>query len=417
MPAGRRPRVVIVGAGFGGLWATRALARSSVDVLLVDRNNYHTFLPLLYQVAAAELEPEAIVFPVRSILRKFPNVDFMMAEVSGIDLSARVVRTQQAAVPYDYLILAAGSTPHFFGIEGAAEYSLPLKSLEEGIRLRNHILQCFERGIGYSTVGDRRRTLTFAVVGGGPTGVEFTGALAELIRRPLRRDYPKLDFREAHLVVLEAADRLLPALPARLGDYALARLRRMGVEVRLQAMVSKITSQAVHLKDGLVIPAESVIWTAGVRGDPRVESWGLPTDRGGRVVALSTLQLPSYPEVFIIGDLVRIEAQGHPLPMLAPVAIQQGKAAAENIRLQIAGQAAQPFRFRDPGTMATIGRNSAVAELHGRTFTGFAAWLLWLGVHVYQLIGFRNRLIVLINWAWDYFLYERAVRLILPRER
>ena len=409
-----RPQVVIVGAGFAGLWAARALGRSPVEVLLVDRNNYHTFLPLLYQVAAAELEPEAIAYPVRSILRQLPNVHFALAEVQEIDLAARVVKTAPGVIPYDFLVLAIGSTSSFFGLPGAAEHAFPLKTLEQGVALRNHILCCFERAVREPDEQQRQRRLTFTIVGGGPTGVEFAGALAELIHSPIVQDYPTLDFRQVHVVLLEARDGLLPGLPERLRAYALARLRRMGVEVRLQAMVSQITLEAVHLQDGTVIPTETVVWTAGVRGDPLAQRLGLPTARDGRVVVLPTLQVPSYPEVYVIGDLAYVEEAGRPLPMMGPVAIQQGEWVAQNIARQMAGQATLPFHYQDRGTMVTIGRNAAVAYPFRRAFTGFPAWVLWLIFHLFKLIGFRNRLLVLINWAWDYFLYERAVRLILP---
>jgi NADH dehydrogenase len=408
------PRVVIVGAGFGGLWAARALARSPAEVLLVDRNNYHTFLPLLYQVAAAELEPEAIAYPVRSTLRKLPNAHFALAEVKEVDLKARVVKTAERVIPYDFLILAMGSTSNFFAVPGAAEHAFPLKTLEQGVALRNHILCCFERAVQEPDEQQRQRLLTFTIVGGGPTGVEFAGALAELIHSPIVKDYPTLDFRQVHVVLLEAMDGLLPGLPGRLRAYALARLRQMGVEVRLQAMVSQLTPEAVHLKDGTVMPTETVVWTAGVRGDPLAQMLGLPTARDGRVVVLPTLQVPNHPEVYVIGDLAYVEEEGHPLPMMGPVAIQQGESAARNIARQMAGQAPLPFHYWDRGTMVTIGRNAAVAHPFRRAFTGFPAWVLWLSFHLFKLIGFRNRLLVLINWAWDYFLYERAVRLILP---
>lgn len=411
-----RPRVTIIGAGFGGLWAARTFVRYPVEVLLIDRNNYHSFLPLLYQVAAAELEPEEIAYPVRSILWKLPNAQFVLANVRRVDLARRVMETDGRAIPYDFLILATGSVSHFFGVPGAGQHAFPLKTLEEGVALRNHILCCFERAIHEPDAGRRQRALTFAIVGGGPTGVEFAGALAELIRGPLVKDYPMLDFHEVRVVLLEAMDGLLPGLPERLRTYALARLGRMGVEVRLQAVVSQITRERVHLKDATVIPAETVVWTAGVRGDPLAQAWGLPTARAGRVAVLPTLQVPGHPEVYIIGDLAQVEESGQPLPMIAPVAIQQGVAAARNIGRQIAGQDPLPFHYRDPGTMVTIGRNAGVVYLRGRAFVGFPAWVLWLSVHLFNLIGFRNRLLVLINWAWDYLFYERAVRLILPRE-
>ena len=412
-PPGAGPRVVIVGAGFGGLWAARALARTHWKVVLIDRNNYHTFLPLLYQVAAAEVEPEEIVYPVRSILRPLRNVDFVLAEAATVDFTARVVETSLGAIPYDYLILALGSTTHFFGVPGAAEHAFTLKTLDDGIRLRNHILCCFERAAPLR-LAERRQRLTFTIVGGGPTGVEFAGALAELLRGPLRRDHAQLDFREARVVLLEARDTLLPGLPERLGHYALQRLRAMGVEVRVSAVVSQIEAESVRLKDVTVLPTETVVWTAGVRGEPAAGAWGLPTDPNGRVLVLPTLEVSGAPGVYVVGDVALLEDARHPLPMIAPVAIQQGAAAAENIRRREAGQDPLPFRYQDRGMMATIGRNAAVAYLAGRTFTGFPAWLVWLGVHLYNLIGFRNRLFVLINWAWDYFLYERTVRLILP---
>lgn len=408
------PQVVIVGAGFAGLWATRSLARSPVEVLLVDRNNYHTFLPLLYQVAAAEVEPEAIAYPVRSILRKLPNVHFAMAEVTGVDLAARVVKTTEWVIPYDFLILAMGSTSNFFGVPGAVEHAFSLKTLEQGVALRNHILCCFERAVHDPDAERRRRLLTFTIVGGGPTGVEFAGALAELIHGPIVKDYPTLDFREVRVVLLEAMDSLLPGLPGRLRAYALARLRQMGVEARLQAMVSQVTREAVHLSDGTAIPTETVVWTAGVRGDPQIQRWGLPTTGNGRVVVLPTLQVPEHPEVYVIGDLAYVEEDGRPLLMMGPVAIQQGETAARNIVRQMADQEPLPFHYRDRGTMVAIGRNAAVAHPFGRAFTGFPAWVLWLSFHLLKLIGFRNRLLVLINWAWDYLLFERAVRLILP---
>ncbi len=335
-------------------------------------------------------------------------------EMTAINLAARLVRTTDHVFPYDYLALALGSTSHFFGVAGAAEHAFQLKTLEQAIVLRNHILYRFERALCEPDAERRRRMLTFAIVGGGPTGVEFAGALAELIRRPLVRDYPSLDFREVHVLILEAASNLLPGWPERLRSYTVERLRQMGVDVRLGAVVSQITPQAVHLKDGTVIPTETVIWTAGVRGEHLAPSDALPTARNGQVKVLPTLQIPGHPEVYVIGDLAYIEQDGGPLPMIAPVAIQEAQWAARNIARQIAGEEPLPFRYRDSGTMVTIGRNAAVARLSGQAFTGFPAWALWLGVHLYNLIGFRNRLLVLINWAWDYLLYERAVRLIVP---
>ncbi len=409
----RVPRVVIVGAGFAGLWAARELGRGPAEVVLVDRQNHHTFLPLLYQVATAELEPEEIAYPIRSIVRRLPRARFVMAEVQAVDLEARRVTGDGLTLPYDYLVLAAGSAPHFFDIPGAAEHAFPLKSLEDAVRLRNHVLWCFERAAREPQEA-RHRRLTFVIIGGGPTGVEFAGALAELLRGPVAADYPMVRAGDVRVVLLEATDRLLPGLPDRLGAYALARLRGMGIDVRLGAPVSEVTAEAVRVRGGEPLAAETVVWTAGVRGAPAAGRWGLPVGRGGRVPVLPTLQVPGHPDVYVAGDLAYLEEGGRPLPMIAPVAIQQARCAARNIRRQLAGKAAVPFRYQDPGMLATIGRGAAVAHVWGKQMTGFPAWVLWLGVHLVNLIGFRNRLLVLVNWAWDYLFYERAVRLILP---
>ncbi|MDA1188855.1 MAG: NAD(P)/FAD-dependent oxidoreductase [Chloroflexi bacterium] len=413
MTAQTRPRVVIVGAGFGGLWAARELAGALVDVTLIDRHNYHTFFPLLYQVAAAELEPEDIAHPVRTILRGKKNVRFLMAEVTGVDLEAKVVKTSLGDEPYDYLVLATGSRPHFFGVKGAEEHALRLRALEEGVCIRNHILTRFEHAAALPPE-QRAAELHFAIVGGGPTGVEFAGALAELVYGPLKKDFPSLDFGEVSITVIEASDGLLTMLVPKLRAYALRRLKRMGVDVRLKAAVESITADGVHLKDGEFIAARTVVWTAGVGGHPDLKTWGLPVVRGGRVAVKPTLQLSEHAEVYVVGDSAYLEQDGVPLPMVAPTATQQGVAAARNIRRQIAGEQPKPFRYRDLGTLAVIGRNSAAAEVFGRSFSGIVAWFIWLVYHLYALIGFRNRLVVLTSWAWDYLFLERVVRLVLP---
>jgi len=410
----KRTRVVVVGAGFGGLWAALELAKAPVDVLLVDRNNYHTFLALLYQVAAAELGGEQIAYPVRGILRGLPNVRFALAEVEGLDLENQVVITDGPALPYDYLIVSTGTTAHYFGIPGAQENSFALKTLEQALVLRNHVLSSFERAIYSPSAELRKQLMTLVIVGGGATGVEFAGALAELVRGPLKKDYRSLDLQEVRVLLLEARDHLLPGMPEQLQTYAIERLRRMGVDVRLESVVSRVDPDSVALKDGTVIPTETTGWTAGVRGHEQIGQWGLPTVHGSRVPVLPTLQVPEHPELYVIGDLAHFEQDGKVLPMVAPVAIQQGAAAARNIVCRVFGKEQQAFRYRDPGMMATIGRNAAAVKLGRWTFTGFPAWILWLGVHLLRLVGFRNRLLVLVNWAWDYFLFERAVRVILP---
>lgn len=409
-----RPRIIVVGAGFGGLWAARTLANTPTEVHLIDRQNHHTFLPLLYQVAAAELAPAEIAYPVRGIVRRLPNVHFTMDEVKGVDLKRKTVKTTRLQLPYDFLVLSLGSVPQYFNIPGAAEHTFSLKSLDEGIALRNHILSCFEHAATESNEQKRRALLTFVIVGGGATGVEFAGALAELIRGPLRKDFPELDFREVCILLLEAREALLPGMPEPLQEYTLHRLQRMGVEVYLNTPVQAVEAGQVIVQGQPPIPAETVVWTAGVQGNRQAAMWGLPTNQAGRVLVTPTLQVPGYPEVYVIGDLAYLEADRRPLPMMAPVAIQQGEAAARNILRQIQGKPPLPFTYRDRGTMVTIGRNAAVAHVFGRSLTGFPAWLTWVGVHLLNLIGFRNRLIVLLNWAWDYFLYEKAVRLILP---
>ncbi len=408
-----RPRIVIIGAGFGGLWAARALAQADVDIYLLDKNNYHTFLPLLYQVAAAEIEPEQVAYPVRSILRGLPRVHFVMGEVTGIDLATQSVITPERRLTYDYLIVATGSREHFFQVPGAAEHTFPIKTIEQSVALRHRILRSFETA-AYETDPERRqRLLTFAIVGGGATGVEYAGALRELIDRPLARDFPTLDPGAIRVVLLEAAPRLLSGMPENLGDYARQRLERMGVEVRLNAPVRQVSEAAIILQSGEAIPTSNVVWTAGVQGAHLTTPWALPAGPGGRVPVLPTLQIAAQEPVYVIGDLAYLEQDGQPLPMLAPVAIQQGNHAAANIMAQLAGRPLRPFVYRDKGVMATIGRNAAVAQLAGRAITGFPAWLIWVVIHLYNLIGFRNRLVVLINWAWDYFFFERVARLIL----
>lgn len=415
MSEGVRPKVVIVGAGFSGLWAARTLARSPMDVVVVDMNNYHTFLPLLYQVAAAELEPEDIIYPIRSILHKYANVRFLMGEVTGIDTAQHTVQIGRLGLPYDYLILSIGSKAHYFGVAGAEEHAYRLKTLDDAVLLRNHILCRFESASYETDPILRQQMLTFTIVGGGPTGVEFAGALAELVRVPLRRDYPDLDFSQVHILLLEATNRLLTGVPERLHIYTINHLRHMGVDVQLDSPVSQISSRSVILKDGRTIPTETVVWTAGVGGGSLAQNWNFPTRRNGQVEVLPTLQVAGHANLYIAGDLAHVEQDGHPLQLIATVATQEGEWAARNIRRQIAGNEPAPFEYHDPGMLAVTGRNAAVVRLGRYTFTGFPAWVIWLGVHLYRLIGFRNRLSVLINWAWDYLFYDRVVRLITPR--
>lgn len=409
------PTVVIVGAGFGGLRAARALRRAPVHVILLDRHNYHLFQPLLYQVATAGLEPEGIAKPVRAILRGQRNLEFRMVEVTGVDLARRVVASTAGDVPYDYLVLAVGGETNFFGLEDVERHGFGLKDVADAVAIRNHVLRCFEAAMLESDAERRRALLTFAVVGGGPTGVEMAGALSELVRLVLVKDYPRLDLADVRILLLEASEHLLTLMPQRLRTAAADTLWAKHVEVRLGAAVERYDGSSACLRGGEIIPARTLIWAAGARAVGLAGRLGTPVARQGRVVVEPTLQLPGHAEAYIVGDAAYIEHDGEPLPMMAPVAIQMADTAARNVRRAVAGRAPEPFRYRDPGSLATIGRSAAVAHIRGLSFTGFAAWVVWLVVHLIQLIGFRNKLLVLINWAWDYFFYDRAVRLITPR--
>ncbi len=412
-----RPHVVIVGAGFGGLRAARTLGRAPVDVTLIDRNNYHTFLPLLYEVASAGLAPGEIAQPVRAILHGLRNVRFRMGEVRRIDLGERLVITDDWALRYDYLVLAAGSTTNFFGLRSVEERALGMKDLDDATGVRNHILRSFERATLIEEDPERERLMTMVVIGGGPTGVELAGALAELKRHVLPRDYPELNLMKARVVLLEATNGLLAALPEGLQHKANEQLRRLGVEVRFGAAVSEVAPLGVVLSSGETIPAANVIWVAGVRGAQLAQRLSLELGPSGRVRVLPTLQVPGHPETYVVGDLSYLDGpNGRGYPMLAQVAMQQGELAAANIVRELGRVNPRVFRYRDRGTMATVGRQMAVAHVFGLQFSGLVAWLLWLTVHLIALIGLRNRALVLVNWTWNYFRYDRAIRLVTDRE-
>ena len=409
-------RVVIVGMGFGGLRAARALKGKGMDVTIVDRQNYHLFQPLLYQVATAALEQETIAYPIRAIVRRWEGVHFRLAEVCGADFPNRRLFIAGDVMEYDYLILAAGSVTNFFGMESVQRHAYDLKNLGHAVGLRNQILGSFEQAATDPDPARRRALLTFVIVGGGPTGVEFAGALAELTRFVLTKDYPELHATAPRIVLVEAYGRLLAAFPEELQLYALEKLKRMGVEVLLDTRVMAAEPERVLLQDDVVIPAHTVFWSAGVCAAPLSDRLDVPKAAAGRIPVQPDLTLAGHPEVYVVGDLAFLSQDGVPLPMVAPVAMQQGEYAGQAIIARNLGKPLPPFRYRDKGTMATIGRSAAVATVLGRNYSGYPAWIVWLGLHLYYLIGFRNRILILLNWAYYYLFYERQVRLITREE-
>jgi NADH dehydrogenase len=408
-----RPRVVIAGAGFAGLTCARGLKHAPVDVLLLDRNNYHLFTPLLYQVASALLDPGEVARPVRELVRPLGNVEFRQATVTGVDLEGRVLRTDRGKVPYDYLVLATGSQSDYFGNASLAEHAFGLKMLEEGLALRNRVLGRVEASQWTADAARRRAMLTFAVVGAGPTGVEMAGALSELVRHVLKKDYPKLDLGEVRVILLEAAGSVLGTFVPSLRAAARRSLEKKGVEVRLNARVAEVSKDSIKLADGEEIPAATVVWTAGVRASEVGGLLGVKLGRQARVDVDPTLQIPGHPVVFVIGDLAGAVVDGQSLPMLIPVAMQEGRRVAATIGDMARNGGATAFVYKDPGIMATIGRNSAVAELGRVHLSGFLGWVMWLTVHLVNVVSFRSRILVLTNWAWDYLFYDRPIRLIL----
>ena len=405
-----RHRVVVIGAGFGGLRVARHLRDAPVDVTIVDANNFHTFQPLLYQVATAGLDTDDIAYPVRGIFRRQRNVTVRMASVTGVDLVARTVTTDRGEpLGYDTLVVAAGTVSHDFGIPGVAEHTLPLKAANDALALRNHLLARFEDAALTGDAGDG--ALDVVICGGGPTGVEMAGGLAELYQRVLAKDFPQLDVTGARITLVEAADRVLGTFHASLGERARRALEARRIEVVTGTPVDHVEPGAVHLTGGRVLRAGTVVWAAGVRASPVAELLGVELGRGGRIVVGADLAVPAHPEVFAIGDIAVDPAA--PLPQVAQPAIQGGTHVARQIRRRLAGEPTEPFRYRDKGSMATIGRHHAVAEFpNGMRLHGVIGWLAWLGLHIVYLMGFRNRANVLVNWAWNYLTYDRASRLL-----
>ncbi len=406
------PHVVIVGAGFGGLAAARELAAAPVHVTVVDRRNHHLFQPLLYQVATAGLSPGDIAYPIRSILRNQRNTNVLLADVVAIDPARREARLADGTLRYDFLILAAGAGHAYFGHDEWKQFAPGLKTLEDALAVRRRILLAFEEAEREADPGRRSRLLTFVIVGGGPTGVELAGAIAEISRHVLVSDFRAIDPREARIVLVEGGPRILSAYSPESSAKAATALQARGVDVRVGAPVTAVDRSGVSLGSER-IDAHTVLWAAGVAASPLASCLGAPLDRFGRVVVEADLSIPQHPEVFVIGDLAAFLHQaGKPLPGLSPVAMQEGRAASRNILRSLEGRPRTPFHYMDKGTMAVIGRAAAVAEIAGLRMSGLLAWLAWCFVHIFYLIGFRNRFIVMIEWAWAYFRYERGARLI-----
>jgi NADH dehydrogenase len=407
------PHVVIVGGGFGGLAAAKCFRGESVEVTLVDRRNHHLFSPLLYQVASAGLSPGDIASPIRWILRRQKNVEVLLGEVDRIDPGSKVVHLLDGAqLPYDYVIVAAGATHAYFGHDDWRPYAPGLKTLEDALYIRRRILLAFEMAERETDPVRRAALLTFVIVGGGPTGVELAGALAEIARQSLARDFRHFDPRSSRVVLIEAGPFVLPTFPAPLRDAARHDLERIGVEVRTGAPVTSISEHSVEA-GGTRIDAATILWAAGIAASPLGRSLGVPLDRIGKVLVNPDLTIPGHSDVFVIGDLASLaDANGRPLPGVAQVAIQMGVHASRNVIRAIGARPLQPFRYHNLGDMATIGRASAVANLPWIQLKGLIGWLAWLFIHLIKLIGFRNRVVVMVQWIWAYMTYQRAIRLI-----
>lgn len=408
------PHVLVLGGGFGGLWATRALASAPVRITLVDRTNHHLFQPLLYQVATAGLSAPDIAAPLRHILRKQSNVTVRMDEALAIDLGARRVTLAHGTLDYDYLLVATGATHAYFGNDAWAEHAPGLKTLDDALAIRSRVLSAFEAAEREDDADARRRLLNFVVIGGGPTGVELAGTLAEIARHTLPREFRRADVRSARVHLVEAGPRVLAAMPPELSEKTRLQLLKLGVEVHTGKPVTAIDADGVTMGDAR-IDSRTVLWAAGVAASPLGRQLGVPTDRAGRVPVAPDLSLPGHPEVFVIGDLASVQQDGKPVPGVAPAAKQMGAHVAAVVRDRVRGIAAKPFRYRDYGNLATIGRMAAVVHYGKLKLSGLLAWWFWLVAHLFFLIGFRNRIIVLVNWGWSYWTYQRHARIIVGR--
>lgn len=404
--------MVIVGGGFGGLYAAKSLRRAPVRITLLDRRNHHLFQPLLYQVATAGLNPAEIATPIRRILRKQKNVRVLLAEALAVDAPGKRIHTTGGDLDYDVLIIATGAGHSYFGHDAWAPLAPGLKSLEDALEIRRRILTAFESAECCApTDPDRNAWLTFVIVGAGPTGVELAGALTEIAHHSIVGDFRTIDPRTARVILVEGEDRVLPTYPPELSEKARQQLEDLGVEVRLSARVTAIDEGGVKI-GAERLASHTVLWAAGVAASPLAKSLGAPLDRAGRVKVEQDLTVPGHPEIYVVGDLASIMTDGKHVPGVAPAAIQEARHTARNIRRTLAGRAREPFRYRDKGSLATIGRAAAVADLRHLKLSGFVAWLAWLLIHVFFLIGFRNRFLVLFDWAWSYLTYERGARLI-----
>jgi len=409
------PRILVVGAGFAGLNCARALSKAPVKVTVVDRRNHHLFQPLLYQVATGALNPADIAAPARSVLRRQRNADVLLADVLDVDVEARRVRLDGGGtLSYDQLVVATGATHAYFGHPEWARYAPGLKTVEDALEIRRRILVAFERAERETDPARQRAWLTFVVVGGGPTGVEMAGALAEIARHTLPGDFRRIDPTSARVVLVEAGPRVLPAYPADLSESARRQLEALGVHVWTGAAVTAVDAEGVQMgADRLA--ARTVVWAAGVEASPLARSLNVQLDRAGRVRVEPDLSVPGRPDIFVIGDLAAIESDGQAVPGVAPAAIQMGRHAAANVRRRLRGEVTAAFRYRDKGSLATVGRSRAVAVIGRLKLSGFVAWAAWLCVHIVFLIGFRNRFVVLFTWMWAYLTYERSARLIVAR--
>jgi NADH dehydrogenase len=407
-----RPHVVIVGGGFAGLAVVRGLRSERVRLTLLDRRNHHVFQPLLYQVATAGLSAPAIAAPLRHILRRQRNVTVLMAEVTGADLKRSVLKLEDGEIRYDYLVVASGATHSYFGHPEWADHAPGLKTLEDAVEIRRRMLRAFERAEREEDEARQAVWLTFVVVGAGPTGVELAGTLAEIAHHTLAREFRRIDPGSARIILVEGTDRVLPSYPPDLSASARRQLESLGVEVRTGSLVTALDDTGVGLGEER-IAARTVLWAAGVAASPLGRALGAPVDRAGRVKVQPDLTVPGHADVFVAGDLAALDQDGRPIPGVAPAAMQMGRHAAANVARALAGQPLRPFRYVDKGSLATIGRKAAVADLGFAKLSGALAWLAWLGIHIFFLIGFRNRLVVLFDWAVAYFTYQRTARILL----